>query len=271
MSGAKTHFFSHDFNARNNYKMLELREAFGYEGYGIFWAICETISENDKPIQLNKLGIIAMSLGIDKILLVKIIDLCLEVNLFQDVDGLLTSEALESRLDMKRKATERAKKGAEARWNKTKEANAKDKQSTSNAQAMLKQSTSNAHNTTQHDTTQHNTKRNNNIEGKPSNSIKKREEEFASELASYVDEYGKEFIRGFFDYWTEANKSKTKMRFESEKTWDTSRRLKRWRATSQSKGLSAQVQKPQPKTFAQIEIEQAKENMRQAQETLENW
>tara|TARA_R100001440_G_scaffold26359_3_gene42883 strand:+ start:247 stop:861 length:615 start_codon:yes stop_codon:yes gene_type:complete len=32
----------------------------------------------------------------------------------------------------------------------------------------------------------------------------------------------------FFDFWTEKNKSKTKMRFELEKTWDTNLRLKRW-------------------------------------------
>lgn len=32
----------------------------------------------------------------------------------------------------------------------------------------------------------------------------------------------------FIDYWTEPNKSKTKMRFELEKTWDTKRRLQTW-------------------------------------------
>ncbi|MDR3266234.1 MAG: hypothetical protein LBT24_01510, partial [Tannerella sp.] len=29
-------------------------------------------------------------------------------------------------------------------------------------------------------------------------------------------------------YWTEPNKSHSKMRFEMEKTWDLGRRLKRW-------------------------------------------
>lgn len=32
----------------------------------------------------------------------------------------------------------------------------------------------------------------------------------------------------FFDYWTEPNKSGSKMRFELEKTWDTARRLGTW-------------------------------------------
>ena len=35
-------------------------------------------------------------------------------------------------------------------------------------------------------------------------------------------------IEAFIDYWTEKNKSKTKMRFELQNTWDTKRRLQRW-------------------------------------------
>ena len=38
----------------------------------------------------------------------------------------------------------------------------------------------------------------------------------------------KETRAEFCDYWTEKNKSKTKMRFELEKTWDTYKRLFRW-------------------------------------------
>lgn len=37
-----------------------------------------------------------------------------------------------------------------------------------------------------------------------------------------------EEIRGFASYWTEPNKSKTKLRWELEKTWDLGRRLARW-------------------------------------------
>lgn len=32
----------------------------------------------------------------------------------------------------------------------------------------------------------------------------------------------------FIDYWTETNKSGTKMRWELEKTWDFNLRMKRW-------------------------------------------
>ena len=40
--------------------------------------------------------------------------------------------------------------------------------------------------------------------------------------------YGRDLIRAFFDYWSEFNRSQTKMRYELEKTWQTSRRLATW-------------------------------------------
>lgn len=56
----------------------------------------------------------------------------------------------------------------------------------------------------------------------------KRKTDFYNSLVPYVEEYGKEMIRAFFDYWSEANKSRTKMRCELEKTWEVKRRLVTW-------------------------------------------
>lgn len=58
--------------------------------------------------------------------------------------------------------------------------------------------------------------------------IEKRKEKFRSELESYTSKYGVYMIDSFFDYWSEMNKSGTKMRFENEKTWELSKRLARW-------------------------------------------
>lgn len=55
-----------------------------------------------------------------------------------------------------------------------------------------------------------------------------RKEAFYQSLIPFVGLYPKEMIRAFFDYWSEQNKSGTKMRFELEKTWELSRRLKTW-------------------------------------------
>jgi hypothetical protein len=43
-------------------------------------------------------------------------------------------------------------------------------------------------------------------------------------------DYNKNILDSFTDYWTEPNKSKTKMKFELQQTWATNLRLKNWAA-----------------------------------------
>lgn len=58
--------------------------------------------------------------------------------------------------------------------------------------------------------------------------IKERTQKFKDELIQFKDKYGVEMLKSFFNYWSEPNQSKTKMRFELQKTWDTSKRLVTW-------------------------------------------
>lgn len=48
----------------------------------------------------------------------------------------------------------------------------------------------------------------------------------ADEVATY--DYPEEMKAAFVSYWTEPNKSRTRVRYQMEKTWDTSRRLSLW-------------------------------------------
>lgn len=59
-------------------------------------------------------------------------------------------------------------------------------------------------------------------------SIEERQKDFYDTLRPYVNKYPKEMLRAFYDWWSEPNRSKTKMRVELEKTWDLSRRLATW-------------------------------------------
>ena len=59
-------------------------------------------------------------------------------------------------------------------------------------------------------------------------SLQTRAKNFYDSLVPFLESYPKAMIRSFYDYWSEPNKSKTKMRFELEKTWETSRRLSTW-------------------------------------------
>lgn len=58
------------------------------------------------------------------------------------------------------------------------------------------------------------------------NNISNRKEKFLKDI-NFLG-VSKEIREEFVLYWTEENKSKTKMRFELEKTWDTKKRLERW-------------------------------------------
>ncbi len=58
--------------------------------------------------------------------------------------------------------------------------------------------------------------------------IEDRFKDFFEEVWGFTSEYNETVVNDFISYWTEKNKSKTKMRFELQKTWDTKRRLETW-------------------------------------------
>lgn len=81
-----------------------------------------------------------------------------------------------------------------------------------------------------------------------SSTLELRKSKFIEDLNPFVDTYGKEMVRKFFDYWSELNKSKTKMRWELEKTFEISKRLVTW--SSRDKTFSPKQEQdtmPQPK------------------------
>jgi len=57
-------------------------------------------------------------------------------------------------------------------------------------------------------------------------SIEMRSADFKRELEPFS--FSPQMKQEFYDYWSEPNKSNTKMRYEQEKTWDLGRRLNRW-------------------------------------------
>ncbi len=65
-------------------------------------------------------------------------------------------------------------------------------------------------------------------EKNPKEALEKRRKDFISSLETHVERYGREMVDQFADYWTEPNRSCTKMRFELQKTWNTAMRLATW-------------------------------------------
>ena len=90
------------------------------------------------------------------------------------------------------------------------------------------------------------------------NTISNRRDEFVFEVLSF--DYDESILNGFIDYWTEPNKSKSKMKFELEKTWETKRRLKTWANNQKKWDKPKSNKKTMSKLDAQInEWQKAKE------------
>ena len=81
------------------------------------------------------------------------------------------------------------------------------------------------------------------------NTISNRRNDFVFEVLTF--DYDESILNGFVDYWTEPNKSNTKMKFELNKTWKTELRLKTW-ASNQKKWDKP---KSNPKTMSKLDAQ----------------
>lgn len=118
------YYFSHDTNARNDEKMMELRAEYDLNGIGMFWCLIEMMAESPSyELSLSRLGGIAMSLSVTKEELTGFIKSCSTepIMLFQWNEEAVWSESLKRRMNIKeekrRQKVEAGKKGAQSRWN----------------------------------------------------------------------------------------------------------------------------------------------------------
>lgn len=66
------------------------------------------------------------------------------------------------------------------------------------------------------------------VKDKVIESIEERKNKFYASLSLFVDEYPKQMLRDFFNYWTEHGEKDKKLRFEKEKTFGIQQRLSTW-------------------------------------------
>lgn len=67
-----------------------------------------------------------------------------------------------------------------------------------------------------------------NDSSKKATDVATRKDSFLSMLKSFSSRYPESMLTDFFNYWTELNPSGNKMRFEMQRTWETSKRLATW-------------------------------------------
>jgi uncharacterized protein YdaU (DUF1376 family) len=118
---AETFYFSHDYDSRQDEKIKNLIYHYGFEGYGIFWALIEDLYINENMLKCDYKRI-AYEFRVDEIKVKSIIN---EFGLFTIEGDNFYSISINKRLDFRNEKKVKAKLSAEKRWkNATPNANA---------------------------------------------------------------------------------------------------------------------------------------------------
>lgn len=127
----ETFYFSHDYNARGDERVIKLISKAGWEGYGLYWAIIEKLYEGDGYME-EDYDCIAFDLRTDSDRIRPIIN---DFKLFKVKGGRIHSESVLHRLRQRKGRSEQARQSALSRWNKpsTRDANAMRTQCDGNA------------------------------------------------------------------------------------------------------------------------------------------
>jgi len=205
MKKIKQTYFPHDSNARNDIKLIKLRSKYGYEGYGIYFALIELLFSEDNNLCIEDYDTLAFGLQCNPDILK---DIIINFDLFIIEDNCFYSKRLDDVINEIQSKSKKASENASKRWN--------------NAKVMPTHSDSNAIKLNK-------TKQNN---------IKQRIEDFKKSIHA-IEDISDEDKDNFFLYWTEKNKSGSKFRAELQRTFDINLRLKRWASNGFNKNKKA--------------------------------
>lgn len=128
------YYFSHDANALSDPKILSMRCDYGFESYGLYWAIIEMLRNESNyklPLSKNTYRAIKMQTG-TSIDIEEFIRDCINEYVGESGNGLFNSdgknfwsESLLRRMEKYESIKEKRVAAANARWNKNKNNNAK--------------------------------------------------------------------------------------------------------------------------------------------------
>jgi hypothetical protein len=193
----KSYYFSHDYNAANDTKVLFLRHQLGMEGYGIYWFIIERLADAGGKLPLELIPVLAMQMQSTDI---KVKGVIMQFDLFSIDEGEFWSERLNDHLGLRAKLSESGKNGAISRWKNGEanggaigEGNAKKRK-----EKEIKENINNINN----------------------------KDLFIDNIKDFKEILGDSYDE-FLEYWCEPNKD-GKLRYELEKFFDVKRRVNTW-------------------------------------------
>ena len=108
-----TYYFSHDYNARNDFKILYMRQELGMEGYGIYWSLIETLADAGGILPLKIIPVLAKQMDTSE---VKVKAVVTGYDLFEIRENEFYSQRLLTHLELRNCLSNAGKIGAEKRW-----------------------------------------------------------------------------------------------------------------------------------------------------------
>ena len=208
------YYFPHDSNARNDQRLIKIRMKHGMEGYGIYFGIIEILREQENyALWKSDIESVSFDLRAD----IEIVnDVIHKHNLFEwkfddgKDEGYFYSASLKRRMEkldlIKEKRAIAGAKGGKAK--------AIGKQLVSKEKSV-KQSKEDIVN--------------------KSKVLEVKKQEFFTSVHKYSD-FSKSIRDDFISYWTELNHSRTKMKFQLQKTFEIKRRLTTWKNNNFNNG-----------------------------------
>ena len=114
---AKSLFFSHDFDARSDPKIVAMRYEFGVQGYGAYWMVVEMMAESTGyklPFNKNTCRALAVETGWDMESAEYFLRQCTEEYLlFVIEDGFIFSDSLLARMKHKDAVSQKRKEAGQ--------------------------------------------------------------------------------------------------------------------------------------------------------------
>jgi hypothetical protein len=193
----KSYYFSHDYNAANDTKVLFLRHQLGMEGYGIYWFIIERLADAGGKLPLELIPVLSMQMQSTDI---KVKGVIMQFDLFRIDEGEFWSERLNDHLGLRAKLSESGKNGAISRW----------KNGEVNGGAIG----------------EGNAKKRKEKEIKEKETKLYNKDLFLNNINEYKEILGESYDE-FIEYWCEPDKN-GKTRYELEKFFDVKRRVNTW-------------------------------------------
>jgi cellulose biosynthesis protein BcsQ len=111
----KSLYFSHDYTASDDVKMLFLRQSLGMEGVGIFWYMIERLAQSGGKLPTKIIPVLAMQMQID---IKKVNEVLNNFELFEIIDDVFSSNRLNETILLRKTLQDAGQRGAAKRWDK---------------------------------------------------------------------------------------------------------------------------------------------------------